>query len=611
MTFRINLILPPTRKPFIPPKIKPPNGLKPPGGFGLGIVGGVLSLILDDLLSPKPTSPAALTEIDPSLYKPRDDVDNEVGQPPGWFGGQQPGVLYRLVSNRAVISGGTLAGWTYTNGSNNAGLIGPLSNVRLYANNQLLSGLRHWSFNSSGMNPIFGDSTRPYRVEVINANGDNVIAVNSGSSGVEVLGFVPQSTGVPDQTMPPLVGGSSQGAPPNPLPPLRDKPPYTNEEFFNKYGAPPRLKPFKPPAPPEIEEEQKVAPLEFPEFFPDTPAFPLPNRPPQTDPAKDAMTPGVAPGTSTRTTTKPGGSTNTTQKFIAPSQKDKITIKEPYTFPTPNNPTTPTPTPEPDLEFEEEIKKKLNQIVEQTTETKQKTNIESAICTSVSTGCLKPLKQGIDDLLEGDDEISCDPELIEIELPTWTCDHSQDPPFTEEIINVEVPDYLSETITNLFEQQKAIAKSLCELDVSVPLPQDWHAKRTNVPPQAVVVFRRLSEGSRGYSKICIPWLSTAEPTSEALIPNYTKGQFYGAIHYVDNSKFIIYCSTEEEARTIVNSVVEKIDSTKLDDPPRLSFGERKGYPVIQEQMKAIKQYYFPDGKQVTRPAWMRYITPEQ
>lgn len=610
MSFRINFILPPTRKPFVPPKITPPKGLKPPGGLGGGALGGALGYILNELINPRPTSPAALSEIDPSLYKPRDDVDSEVAQPPGWFGGQQPGVFYRLIYNQAVISNGTLSSWTITNGSNNAGLIGPLSNVRLYANGQLLGGMRHWGFRQSGMVPVFGDNTRPYRVEVINANGDNIVALSNGSSGIEILGFVPQSTGVPDQTMPPLVGGSSQSAPPNPLPPLRDEPPFTNEEFFNKYGAPPRLKPFKPPVPPEIEEERKVAPLEFGEFFPDTPVFDLPSRPPVSDPGKDSVKPGVAPGTYKKITTKPGGSTNTTTNFRPLPSEKKITIKEPYIFPSPNNPTTPSPQPQPQPErdFEEDVRRKLEEIYQQTTEIEQKKYTESAICTSFLSGCSKPVLDKLDDLLEGEDDISCEPELTEIEVVVGSCSSDGSAVWTEETVTLEVPSSQSVYISKIFEQQKALGKQLCELDPNIPLPQDWRAKRTTLPQQIQVVLINDNGSSKTYHKICVPHPASVEATTSSFIPPYTKGNWYGQLFYNDGSRFTVYASTKEEAERVINHVLALVNSSFVNEPPRLSFGERRGMPVGTGQMTPIKQYFY-DGVQLNgKPSWMRYIS---
>lgn len=389
----------------------------PPGGFRLGLLAGPLAFIVNEAINARPTSPAALDEIDPSLYKPTDSVDTQVPQAPGWFGGQQSGVLYKLVYNQAVISNGTLSGWNYTLSANNAGLIGPLSNVRLYANGQLLGKLKHWSFRQLGETPIFGDNTRPYRVEVINANGENIVALNTGTSGVEVLGFVPQSTGVPDQTMPPLVGGSSEVGSQNPVPSISPEPPLTNEEFFKRFGAPPRLNKdlFAPPVP-GAKSPPNVTPIPTGDTFPDiniwSPAVNLP----ASDPAKDTVKVGAAPASSNNTYTRTYTKTGSDAWRSTPGTKtyspgvDNLGLKSPANVRpgsqvnvgnnggvTPQNPATPVNPPVVNVPPATDtlitgITSTLALILDQTSKTKIKEATSEGVCETTAPGkCLNNL----------------------------------------------------------------------------------------------------------------------------------------------------------------------------------------------------------------------------
>ena len=124
-----------------------------------------------------------------------------------FMGGQCVGVQYRLRFNIAVITNGTLSGWSGP-GILGTNIAGPITSISLLINNVgTVAGLEHWSFQSNGIPPIDGNSTRNYTFRVTTEDGTIHDLGVASQSGVQFIDVVradgqPDLCGNPDESYP-------------------------------------------------------------------------------------------------------------------------------------------------------------------------------------------------------------------------------------------------------------------------------------------------------------------------------------------------------------------------------------------------------------------------
>lgn len=138
--------------------------------------------------------------------------------PPPFSGGQCP-ERYKLFYQNAVISNGTLAGWSSTFSVNPVNLVGPITNIILLVNNVADEDLEHWSFDGQGEEPFINERTKQYKFRCTTPNGDVDVAIGNtfGRRFVDLQ----KNSGLPDDCGSP---------PPAPYP---DNPPDPGAGDFN------------------------------------------------------------------------------------------------------------------------------------------------------------------------------------------------------------------------------------------------------------------------------------------------------------------------------------------------------------------------------------------
>lgn len=117
------------------------------------------------------------------------DLGNPPAPTPAFSGGQCTGVQYGIRYQTAIISGGTLAGWSSTFQNSTGNLIGAIASIQLFAQN-VPCPLEHWSFNGQGIAPTFNNANRQYRLDVVDSTGTTKqIVLSGGASGVRFISF--------------------------------------------------------------------------------------------------------------------------------------------------------------------------------------------------------------------------------------------------------------------------------------------------------------------------------------------------------------------------------------------------------------------------------------
>lgn len=136
-----------------------------------------------------------------------------VPPPPDFSGGQCDGILYGVRYQTAIISGGTLAGWSANQQTTSNAPSGAIQSIELYAGGQLCPTLEHWSFNGAGVPPVFNDANRPYFLRIVDSIGTKDVAIGT-ASGKRFIEFF-RIDGQPDNC----------GNPPSNFPPTSPPPP--------------------------------------------------------------------------------------------------------------------------------------------------------------------------------------------------------------------------------------------------------------------------------------------------------------------------------------------------------------------------------------------------
>ena len=129
--------------------------------------------------------------------------------PPDFSGGQCDGILYGVRYQTAIISGGTLAGWSADQQTTSNAPVGAIQSVDLYVSGQLAPTLEHWSFNGSGVPPVFNNANRPYFLRIVDSVGVKDVAIGT-ASGKRFIEFFridgqPDNCGNPPSQYPPII----------------------------------------------------------------------------------------------------------------------------------------------------------------------------------------------------------------------------------------------------------------------------------------------------------------------------------------------------------------------------------------------------------------------
>ena len=144
--------------------------------------------------------------------------DKNLPPPPNtpFDGGQCTGVRYGVSYQTAVISNGTLSGWSATVQTSAVVIIGAIQSAKLYVDNIQDEDLEHWSFDGQGEPPSLNTRNKVYRLDVVDSQGLKQVSLGT-RFGTRVVGFY-RYDGQPDTcgdlpvtyppTSPPLVPGT-------------------------------------------------------------------------------------------------------------------------------------------------------------------------------------------------------------------------------------------------------------------------------------------------------------------------------------------------------------------------------------------------------------------
>jgi hypothetical protein len=150
-----------------------------------------------------------------------------------------------------------------------------------------------------------------------------------------------------------------------------------------------------------------------------------------------------------------------------------------------------------------------------------------------------------------------------------------------------------------------IFNEICTTQPVLASPDWWQVRLGGAVPQLVCTFRRGE--TRTYHSLSIPHPSNVTLTNQPQIPQYEKGNWQGMIVLVDNSKFIVNCSSSAEAERICSIAASLIDGAFLPLPYRVWLTERKGTPVSQDVMQPTSLMYYATGQRNNKPDWYSAI----
>ena len=393
-------------KPLNLPSIKnlaPPIGgiVKNAAKVAPGIGGGIGLFLLKELIAPAPANEGEdefLRKLK-NPYNPSKLVDTAFEQPAPYYGGGVSNVQYKMhlrLKDPNGVSSEFISGASYTG--------------------KCTWGTAYLNSPSPGSGGAYGTWVTPFTTN----NGAFSSSLSwSVYSQVTPLGWI-RLDAQPDVNPAPIAPGVKEQGTQNPV--VSGEPPLTNDEFFKKFGAPPRINQdfFAPPRP-GAKDSPQITPVPTGETFPNANSQAPAAAPPITDPAKDVPTVNAAPASSdntyTRTYTKTGsdawGSTPGTKTYspgvdnlglkspagVKPSSQGGVTSGggvTPLNPPTTSNPPViDVPTPSNTDNLITALGSTLALILDQTSKAKIKEATGEAVCEKTSPGqCLSNMFNG-------------------------------------------------------------------------------------------------------------------------------------------------------------------------------------------------------------------------
>lgn len=142
------------------------------------------------------------------------------------------------------------------------------------------------------------------------------------------------------------------------------------------------------------------------------------------------------------------------------------------------------------------------------------------------------------------------------------------------------------------------------VDTNVVFPEWWALRAGSDRPQLVLVFKSLSN-KRSYNKLIIPQYE-GQKIKKPPIPSYTRGDYRGCLVLKDNSKFICYAASENEAELVISKVKPHIRSKYLNNST-VTIGTTRKKNFSNDTMTAVLAKYFSAGQHRNEPDWTVYF----
>jgi hypothetical protein len=219
--------------------------------------------------------------------------------------------------------------------------------------------------------------------------------------------------------------------------------------------------------------------------------------------------------------------------------------------------------------------------------------------------CQIKIGRKLDEILEKLEELEPEPEPEQGECPEFRFDY----------VRVEcrdgiprlTPDYLLLTtpptpaLREYFDVLSSLAAKGCAAEPVAAIPDFWQVRIGSGRPQIVVTYKRGRSST--YHQIAIPHPLNTDKWTENLLGDYEKGNYSGNLRLTDNSAFIINCSSEAEARRMVERAKEIIDPAYLGEGYTEQYTQRQGSTVSVDTMVAKTASFFSTGQKNAFPDW--------
>lgn len=136
------------------------------------------------------------------------------------------------------------------------------------------------------------------------------------------------------------------------------------------------------------------------------------------------------------------------------------------------------------------------------------------------------------------------------------------------------------------------------------VPEWWSIRAGANRPQLVISFKS-ERNPRSHYTLHIPHYSGGK-TNISPISSYQKGNYRGTLTLKDNSKFICYAVSENEAESVINDAKRHINSKFLVGAT-ITIGTTRKKNFKTDRVKATSAKFFSKGLEQMEPDWIAYF----
>jgi hypothetical protein len=219
---------------------------------------------------------------------------------------------------------------------------------------------------------------------------------------------------------------------------------------------------------------------------------------------------------------------------------------------------------------------------------------------AIKTGAkLDEISEKLDDLLEDKPEPECaDCPEYRFDYVRVTCEDGRLALTPARLYLTSPP---SQALRDEFDALAKLAAEGCGKDPVAAIPDWWQVRIGAERPQIVVTYRK--EGTGTYHQISVPHPAATEKWASNLLGDYRKGPYAAILTLTDNSKFIVNCESEGEARRMLAIAKTLISPAYQGDGVTEQVTKRSGRAVEPANLIGRTASYFPTGQKKTIPLW--------
>ena len=139
------------------------------------------------------------------------------------------------------------------------------------------------------------------------------------------------------------------------------------------------------------------------------------------------------------------------------------------------------------------------------------------------------------------------------------------------------------------------------LDIAPVVPDWWALRAGSNRPQLSLIFKQKNKTKYSHYIINVPHYKGGRLNIPPVKP-FDKGNIRGALHLSDNSKVIVYTSTEDEAAKVLGQIRRLIIPRFLSGSTE-TYGRKKGRKLNQFTAIPVGAKYYPRGQENLEPEW--------